>query len=93
VLVSDGSRVYQHWQGLRQRCLAHLIRTAKGLTEHGEVGRARFGARVHAELQRLCHRGTERPTVEQWQAWYARFKQLLNPHAAWEDNAGMFARR
>jgi transposase len=69
VLVSDGYLVYQSWQGLRQRGLAHLIRTAKGLTERIERGVARFGARVHAELQRLCHRGTERPTVGQWRAW------------------------
>jgi transposase len=65
ILVSDGYLVYRYWQGLRQSCLAHLIRTAKGLAESSEAGIARFGARVHAELQRLCHMGTERPTVGQ----------------------------
>ena len=45
------------------------IRTAKGLTACMEAGMARFGVRVHAELQRLCHMGTERPTVGQWRAW------------------------
>jgi hypothetical protein len=69
VLVSDGSLVSQYWQGLRQRCLAHLIRPAKGLTEGREAGMARCGARVHAELQRRCHMDTERPTVGQWRAW------------------------
>jgi transposase len=69
ILVSDGSRVYQAWAGLRQRCLAHLIRAAQGLAEGVDAGIARFGARVHAELQRLCHMGTERPTVGQWRAW------------------------
>jgi transposase len=69
VLVSDGDLVYQYWQGLRQRCLAHLSRTAKGLTERLEAGIAHFGTRVPAALQRLCHRGTERPTVGQWRAW------------------------
>jgi transposase len=93
VLVSDGYLVYQHWQGLRQSCLAHLLRTAKGLTESIEAGIARFGARVHAELQRLCHMGTERPTVGQWRAWYARFSQLLHQHATRQDKAGTFARR
>jgi transposase len=34
VLVSDGYLVYQYWQGFRQSCLAHLIRTAKGLLAH-----------------------------------------------------------
>jgi len=93
ILVSDGYLVYQHWQGLRQSCLAHLIRTAKGLTERVEAGIARFGARVHAELQRLCHMRTERPTVGQWRAWYARFRALVNQHTAREDKAGTFARR
>ena len=69
VLVSDGYLVYQHWQGLRQSCLTYLIRTAKGLTACMEAGMARFGVRVHAELQRLCHMGTGRPTVGQWRAW------------------------
>jgi transposase len=69
VLVSDGYLVYQHWQGLRQSCLAHLLRTARGLAEHLDAGIAHCGHRVHAELQRLCHRGTERPTVEQWRTW------------------------
>ena len=38
ILVSDGSRVYQYWEGLRQSCLAHLIRAAQGLAEKVEAG-------------------------------------------------------
>jgi hypothetical protein len=34
VLVSDGSLAYQYWQGLRQSCVAHLLRTARGLARH-----------------------------------------------------------
>jgi transposase len=67
--VSDGYRLSHAWQGLRQRCLSHLMRTAKGLMESMEAGMARFGARGHAELQRLCPMGTERPTMGQWRAW------------------------
>jgi transposase len=93
ILVSDGYRVYQSWAGLRQSCLAHLLRTAKGLAERVDAGMARFGGRMHAELQRLCHMGTERPTVGQWRAWYARFRSLITQHAAREDQAGTFARR
>ena len=93
ILVSDGYRVYQSWKSLRQSYLAHLLRAAKGLAEHVEAGRARFGRRVHADLQRLCHMGTERPTVGQWRAWYARFSALINHHIAREDDAGTFARR
>ena len=66
-------QIYQSWQGLRQSCLAHLLRTAKRLTEHLDAGIARFGHRVHGELQRRCHMGRERPTVGQWRGWYARF--------------------
>lgn len=93
ILVSDGYLVYRYWQGLRQSCLAHLLRTAKGLTEHLEAGIARFGRRIHAELQRLCHMATARPTVGQWRAWYARFHHLLGRHTAREDQAGTCARR
>jgi len=93
ILVRDGYRVYQSWAGLRQSCLAHLIRAAQGLAESVEAGMARFGRRVHAELQRLCHMGTARPTVGQWRMWYARFRALVNQHAAREDKAGTFARR
>jgi transposase len=93
LLVSDGYSVYQSWQGLRQSCLAHLLRTAKGLAEHVDAGIARCGGRLHAELQRLCHMGTARPTVGQWRAWYARFRHLLAQHATREDKAGTFARR
>ncbi len=49
ILVSDGYGVYQSWTGLRQSCVAHLLRTAKGLTERVDVGMARFGRLVHAE--------------------------------------------
>ena len=93
ILVSDGYLVYQYWPGLRQSCLAHLLRTAKGLAESVEASIARFGGRVHAELQRLCHMGTERPMVGQWRAWYARFRSLITQHTAREDKAGTFARR
>jgi transposase len=93
LLVSDGYRVYQSWECLRQSCVAYLIRAAKGLAESVEAGIARFGGRVHAELQRLCHMGTERPTVGQWRAWYARFSALVNQHTARPDKAGTFARR
>src|SRR5262249_34490706 len=88
ILVSDGYGLYQSWEGLQQGCLAQRIRTAKGLAESVEAGMARFGARVYAELQRLGHMGTERPTVGQWRAWYARFSQRLNQPAKREDKAG-----
>jgi transposase len=93
ILVSDGYLVYQYWQGFRQSCLAHLIRTAKGLSEHVDAGIAGFGRKIRAELQRLCHMATARPTVGQWRAWYARFRALITQNGPREDKAGTFARR
>jgi transposase len=93
LLVSDDYGVYHSWQSLRQTCLAHLIRTAKGLSEHLGAEISAFGRRVHAELQRLCHMATERPTVGQWRAWYARFSHLIASTTARPDKAGTFARR
>jgi transposase len=57
ILVSDGYRVSQSWEGLRQSCLAHLIRAAQGLAERVEAGMARFGRRVHADGHGTPHRG------------------------------------
>jgi transposase len=37
--------------------------------------------------------GTERPTVGQWRAWYARFRALITRHTPREDKAGTCARR
>ena len=93
ILVSDDYCVYQSWRGLRQTCLAHLIRTAKGLAEHLEPDIAMFGRKVRDELQRLCHMSTERPTVGQWRAWVARFRHLISSTTARLDQAGTFARR
>jgi transposase len=53
ILVSDGYRLYHSWQGLRQSCLAHMIRTAKGLAEHVNAGIAHFGRRVEGVSQVL----------------------------------------
>src|SRR5262245_50200956 len=47
ILVSDGYRVYRCWEGLRQSCLAHLIRAARGLAESVEAGIARFRSLVN----------------------------------------------
>lgn len=93
ILVSDDYGVYQSWRGLRQTCLAHLIRTAKGLAEHLESGIATFGRRIRDELQRLCHMSTERPTVGAWRAWQARFRHLISSTTGRLDQAGTFARR
>ena len=63
LLVSDGYGVYQTWVAQRQTCLAHLIRTARGLAERSvPLISAACGAWALAELQRLCHMATAPPT-------------------------------
>jgi transposase len=89
LLVSAG----QSWVGLRQSCLAHLIRAAIGLAESLKGGIARFDGQLYAELPRLGHMGAERPSVGQWCIWQARFRALINQHTAREDKAGTVARR
>src|SRR5262249_45986464 len=69
LLVRDGSRVSQAWEGLRPRGFAPLCPGGTGLGERVEAGMARCGRRVHAEVQWLGHMKTERPTIGQWRAW------------------------
>lgn len=91
VLVSDGYGVYVTWDNLRQRCVAHLIRKARKLSEHQDPGVARFGLRVKTELQRLCRMTHETPTG-QWRALYMRLFSLLDRHKAARDDPGRLAR-
>jgi transposase len=58
LLVRDGYWVYQNWVPARQTCLAHLIRSARGLAARAQPDLAACGAWALAELQRLCHRAT-----------------------------------
>ena len=61
LLVSDGYGVYQSWVEARQTCLAHLIRTARGLAERQNLDLAACGQWALAELQRLCHMASPAP--------------------------------
>lgn len=93
LLVSDGYGVYQNWVQARQTCLAHLIRTARGLAARPQPDLAACGAWALAELQRLCHMATAPPTGGAWRAWYARLCKLIEQYHDCTDDAGRFARR
>ena len=93
LLVSDGYGIYQRWAQTRQTCLAHLIRTARGLTARLHPDLAACGAWALAELQRLCHMAKAPPTGGEWRAWYARLCRLINQYHDRRDEAGRFARR
>lgn len=93
LLVSDGYGVYQGWVHHRQTCLAHLIRTARGLSEKRDPQLAACGEWALKELQTLCHMAKAPPTGGEWRAWYARFCHLIDRYHERSDDAGRLARR
>lgn len=70
ILVSDNYRVYRNWVNLRQTCLAHLIRTAEGLSQRKDETLSWFGGRIRSELQRLIHWANAPPTKGEVATWY-----------------------
>jgi transposase len=93
LLVSDGDGVYQSWVQARHTCVAHLIRTARGLAARPQPDLAACGAWALTELQRLCHMATAPPTGGAWRAWYARRCALIDRYPDRQDDAGRCARR
>jgi transposase len=93
ILVSDGYGVDQDWVNQRQTCLAHLIRTARGLAEKRDPHLAACGRWALRELQRLCHMAKAPPTGGEWRAWYARWCTLIDRYHACSDEAGRLVRR
>jgi len=77
ILVSDGYKVYCKWVGLRQTCMSHLIRDAKGLSESLNVDIMRFGRWACEELRCLCHMANAPPTEKEWETFYSRLIQLI----------------
>jgi transposase len=91
ILVSEGYGVSQDWVNRRQTCLAHLIRTARGLAEKRQADLAACGAWALKELQRLCAMATAPPTGGAWRAWYARLCTLIDRYHARQDDARLLA--
>jgi len=94
ILISDGYPVYQKWVNLRQTCLAHLIRTAKGLAEHPKRDIREFGENALEKLQQLCSMAKNKPNEKQWNDFYSGFIDLVCDNCTRHyDEAGQFARR
>ncbi len=93
ILVSDGYGVYQHWVHGRQTCLAHLIRSARGLSEKHDPELAACGTWALSELQRLCHMAKAPPSGGEWSMGYARFCRLIDRYHERSDEAGRLVRR
>jgi transposase len=77
ILVSDGYGLYKNWINLRQTCLAHLIRTAKGLSERKDTETASFGKKTMNEIRRLCKMAHAPPAEKQLRAFYASLQFFL----------------
>jgi transposase len=92
ILVSDGYKVYQKWVNMRQTCLAHLIRRAKGLSERSDPELAKCGKWARAELQRLCKMAKAPPTEAEWRSFYARLCRLIALYRDSDSDAGKFVR-
>jgi transposase len=92
-LVSDGDGVYPDWGTRRHTCLAHLIRTARGLSEKRDRHLAACGSWALKELQRWCPRATAPPTGGEWRAGDARLCPLMDRYQARQDDAGRLVRR
>ncbi|MBF0507498.1 MAG: IS66 family transposase [Deltaproteobacteria bacterium] len=92
ILVSDNYGVYRNWVSLRQTCLSHLIRRAKGLAEQSDQEVSRFGQEAQECLQLLCSWAKDPPGLEEWNSFYARFIELVFAHNHRQDKAGVFAR-
>src|SRR3989442_780667 len=93
LLVSDGYGVYQRWVQARQTCLAHLIRTARGLAARDHPDLAACGTWALAELQRLCHMATAPPHGGKWRAWDARLCRLINQYHDHPNKSGRVVSR
>jgi transposase len=93
ILISDGYGVYRRWAHGRQSCLAHLIREAKGLSERQNPALSGPGTWALKELRLLCRMAKTRPSVGQWNMFYARLIRLIALYGAQPNEAGKFVRR
>ena len=92
ILVSDDYGTYKKWEHGHQRCLAHLIRRATGLSESKEESIQRFGKSIKKELQLLTHFAKKPPSEKQWTDFYSRLLMLLMLFENADDEAGTLAR-
>jgi transposase len=92
ILVSDNYGTYVKWVNLRQTCLAHLIRKAKGLSEKRNKVTQKFGKNVARELQLLCHWAKNPPDEKEWRDFYQRFIDLIFNSREVKGEAGTLAR-
>jgi len=93
ILISDGYKVYQRWVNLRQTCLSHLIRDARGLAELSELSIRSFGEQALILLRTLCNMAHAPPDEKEWNDFYTGLIDLIFDNLRRHDDAGKFARR
>jgi transposase len=93
ILVSDDYGIYQKWVEKRQTCLAHLIRTARGLAQRANPELSSCGKWAAKELERLIKMAKAPPTIGEWRAFFARFCHLIALYRDSKSEAGTFVRR
>jgi len=93
ILVSDDYGIYQKWVNKRQTCLAHLIRTARGLAQRRDPELSSCGKWALKELVRLIKMAKAPPTIGEWRAFFARFCHLIALYRDSQSEAGTFVRR
>lgn len=93
ILISDDYRLYRNWVNRRQSCLAHLIRSARALSQKKDGALRRFGTALLKELGLLCHWAKAPPGEKQWTDFYSRLMLLLMLFEGADDDAGKLARR
>lgn len=92
ILVSDDYGTYIKWEHGRQTCLAHLIRTAKGLSERQSSSFSKPGAWLLNELRLLCRMSKHPPSNGDWNAHCARMQRLTNFYQGRDDKERPFCR-
>lgn len=93
ILVSDGYGVYKKWVGLRQTCLAHLIRDARNLAERDDESISRFGKNILGILRKLVSFAHKPPSNKKWTDCYSELTLNILLFEGADDDAGKLARR
>jgi hypothetical protein len=87
VLVSDFYAAYDHYDGLQQKCWAHLLRDIDTLVrqEPGDAGVAAWADRVHGLYQRAVAAAAVLPGIEEdarraaWRGFQVELSALCHP--------------
>ncbi len=81
-LMSDGLMNYRNFPK-RLRCLAHLIRKARGLAESLDKETRKFGSRALEVLEFVVEQTRDGPDPATWRPILSDFRQVCEYHRKW----------